>query len=410
MRKIRIILALCLCLALLAGAACAEEMHVLSTGEWDNLVYGCTLPDGRIVLIGSKTELVNNYNARGWILCLNPDLTVSWETEEGDESGSISANWAVLMPDGTIAVVFDRYTDEKNHVFVKTYTQDGRLTGKVFDIPGEYYSTGVTPSWLMLCRFEEKKDETVLVDWDGKELLRYDGAGMPGGIGRPVGNTDELVLVGSDRVENGHGKIVKLDGQTGKVLWETTLDWQLPDTVDAGMWSGIKTEDGGYMVLMIENGPDSETVRDAWSSFLVKFDAEGRMQWINGESFERDSLIAYQVFSYGGKTGVYCMPKQSAGRESFRPLVFRWFDADGKELGTTEVKLNLDDFPAIRHFLGWEPDERNPEPTASVEALIPAADGLWALGSCFVGTTDSEGIPGTLVDSYEIVMIRIPEP
>ena len=74
------------------------------------------------------------------------------------------------------------------------------------------------------------------------------------------------------------------------------------------------------------------------------------------------------------------------------------------------MKLNLDDFPTIRHFLSWEPDETNPEPTASVEAVIPMADGLWALAICAVGTTDSEGIHGTVVDSNELVLIRIPEP
>ena len=51
----------------------------------------------------------------------------------------------------------------------------------------------------------------------------------------------------------------------------------------------------------------------------------------------------------------------------------------------------------------------NPEPGVSVSSLIPAADGLWALASCYVSTTDSEGIPGTLVDSNVIVMIRVPE-
>ena len=52
----------------------------------------------------------------------------------------------------------------------------------------------------------------------------------------------------------------------------------------------------------------------------------------------------------------------------------------------------------------------NPEPTASVEAVIPMAEGLWALAICNVSTTDSEGIHGTVVDSNEIVMISIPKP
>ena len=85
-------LALCLCLALLAGTACAEELHFLSTGDWDYLDYGCTLPDGRIVLVGTRTVYGEDYMTGAWVLCLNPDLTVSWEAVEGYKDGSPSAS------------------------------------------------------------------------------------------------------------------------------------------------------------------------------------------------------------------------------------------------------------------------------------------------------------------------------
>ena len=405
------ILALCLCLALLAGTACAEELHFLSTGDWDYLDYGCTLPDGRIVLVGTRTVYGEDYMTGAWVLCLNPDLTVSWEAVEGYKDGSPSASEAVLLPDGAIAVVIDDYFNEKNFVAVKTYTQDGQLTGKRFETPEGYLSIEASSSWVMLYRWDEEKetDETVLFDWDGKELLRYSGFGMPGAFGRPVGNTDELVLAGRDAMDNSRAKIMKLDGLTDKTVWETTLDRQLADTSEARLWWGIKTEDGGYATLLNESGPKTENSPYEWDRFLVKFDAEGRMQWINGESFARDGLNAYHVFSCGGKIGVYCQPKQGKGRDSFRPLVISWFDAEGNELGTTEVNLSLENFPTIRHFLGWEPDEMNPEPTASVEAVIPMAEGLWALAICCVGMTNSEGTHVSLVDSNEIVMIRIPE-
>ena len=409
--SIRRILILCLCLVLLAGTACAEKLHFLSTGDWDYLGYGCTLPDGRIVLVGTRTVYLEDYMTGAWVLCLNPDRTVSWEAVEGDKNGAFSASEAAMLPDGTIGVVFDGYINEQNVVIVKTYTQDGQLTGKGFETPEGYLSIDASPSWVMLYRWDEEKetDETVLFDWDGKELLRYDGFGMPGAFGGPVGNTDELVLAGRDAMDNSHAKIMKLDGLTGRALWETTLDRQLPDTTDARIRRGIRTGDGDYIVVLTEGKRESETRQYAWNSFLAKFDAEGRVQRIDGESFARDSLDAYHVFSCGGKIGVYCCPQQSAGRDSFRPLVFRWFDEDCKEIGTTEVNLDLKDFPTIRHFLGWEPDETNPEPTASVEAVIPMADGLWALAICAVSTTDSEGIHGTVVDSNELVLIRIPE-
>ena len=70
----------------------------------------------------------------------------------------------------------------------------------------------------------------------------------------------------------------------------------------------------------------------------------------------------------------------------------------------------MEDFPSVRQYLDWEPDKMNPEPGVSVSSLIPAADGLWALASCYVSTTDSEGIRTRALGSNEYVLVRIPEP
>ena len=403
-------LALVLCFMLLAGTACAEDMHFLSTSGWDSLEFACMLPDGRTVLTGSKLAESGEYTG-GWVLCLNPDRTVSWEAVEGEKGEWFSAREAVLLPDGTLAVVFDKYINGQDVAAVKIYTQDGRPTGKEFEIPGDYFSMGATASWLMIRRWGNgnEPEETLLVDWDGKELLRYDGSGIPGGYGWPVGNTDELVLTGCDQRENSHAKIMKLDRQTGTVLWETTLDRQLPDTTEADLWSGMQTEDGGYVVLLDESGPYQGIASHVWDSFLVKFDAEGRTQWINGESFERHSLNAYDVFSRNGKIGVVGRLKQGEGYERSLSLVFCWFDTDGKELGTTRVNLDLEDFPTVRDCLNREPDEMNPVPMSWVAAVIPAADGLWALAGCCVNTLDSEGIGRSALGSEEAFLIRIPE-
>ena len=94
----------------------------------------------------------------------------------------------------------------------------------------------------------------------------------------------------------------------------------------------------------------------------------------------------------------------------FLPVLFRWFDMDGKEIGTTEVQPDLEDFPVLQRYLAWEGDERQPEPVFSVETLISATDGIWALGRSYVSTTDSEGISGMVVNSNEVLLIRITEP
>ena len=371
-KMIRRFLALCLCLVLLAGTACAQDMHFLSTSGWDSLEFACMLPDGRTVLTGSKLVESREYTG-GWVLCLNPDWTVSWEAVEGEKGEWFSAREAVLLPDGTLAVVFDKYINGQDVAAVKIYTQDGQPTGKEFEIPGDYFSMGATASWLMIRRWSNgnEPEETLVVDWDGKELLRYDGSGIPGGYGWPVGDTDELVLAGCDKREDSHAKIMKLDGQTGRALWETTLDRQLPDTTEANLWPGLQTEDGGYVLMLDESGPDEDNQPFSWDCFLVKFDAEGRTQWINGESFERHNLYAYDVFSCNGRIGAVCRLKQDEGRERFFSLVFCWFDADGKELGITEANLKEEDFPAVFDCLNREPDEINPAAMLWVEAGIP---------------------------------------
>ena len=76
-RTILYIIALGLCLAILAGTACAE-MTELSCGKVEYLNYRCTLPDGRLLLTGGTRRDEYNGNA-AWIVCLNKDRTVSWE-------------------------------------------------------------------------------------------------------------------------------------------------------------------------------------------------------------------------------------------------------------------------------------------------------------------------------------------
>ena len=405
-------LVLCVCFVLLCGIAGAEEIHVLGSGNWDDLDYQFTLPDGRILLTGAK-EKDDSDDLEAWVLCLNPDRTVSWEYLDREPDGYTWARLAAMMPDGTIAVEFEniQLTDRQNGITVRFFTQDGQLTGKEVPFSPDYIPFRATPNWLMLYRWKEGDvDETLLTDWDGNELLRYDGMIMPGAYGFTVENTEELVLFGHDTLEDSHAKIMKLDGLTDNVLWETTLDRQLPDTTEANLWSGMQTEDGGYVVLLDESGPYQGIASHVWDSFLVKFDAEGRTQCINGESFERHSLNAYDVFSRNGKIGVVGRLKKGEGCERSLSLVFSWFDAEGKELGITEVNLDLEDFSAVRDCLGREPDEMNPEPMSWVEAVIPAADGLWALAGCCVNTTDSEGIRTRALGSNEYVLVRIPEP
>ena len=405
---IRSILALCLCFALLAGAACAEEIRLISTGCPDDAGYACTLPDGRLVLTGSK-DVDDYYSMKAWVLCLNPDATVSWEIVDRDGNGHTAAGQAAVLPDGTVAVVFGRHEGFLRDCTIKFYTQDGQPTGRELALPHEYTVGDVGPSRLMLFVWDGKDTvgETVLIDWDGNELLRYDGMGIPGAYGRWIGNTDELVLIGQDAQDNAHAKIMKMDGMTEKVLWETTLDWQMPDTDWASLWWGAKTSDGGYAAWLAEDTPLREDGSYDRSTFLVKFGANGSIQWMSRDSFEKKHMAVSRVFSWKGKIAVCCLPEEESP-DGFDPWVFFWFDEDGNELGTTEVKLSAEDHPVMSRYLVPEDPETKRSTGFYYDMPVSAGDGLWALA--VYNMRDYRDAIFDLYESREILLVRIPEP
>ena len=410
-RTIKNILVLCLCLALLAGTACAEEVHIICSGKSDYLNYDGTLPDGRVLLTGGKDLSDTVYYRGAWVLCLNPDRTVSWEIVD---EAYYEVRAAAILPDGTIGVVFEnrQMMDREDRITIRFYTPDGKATGRELELSTENVIYEVNASWLMAYRWkaEERMDETVLFDWDGNELLRYDGLILPGGYGYKVENAEELVFFGQDTLENSHAKILKLDGLTGKTLWETTLDWQLPDTIDARLEGGIKTGDGGYIAWLQEGSRDTEDEPYVWKPFLVKFGADGRVQRIIREISEKVEPYGTWLYSVNGKVAVCCMPETDRNPDTIAPWIFLWLDEDGNEIGTTEVKLDTADFPDLGQYVGPAGDGTRWEPSASFEAFIPTADGLWALGSCCVDNMDSSGsFIQTFSESIEIFLVKIPE-
>ena len=355
-RTIKRFLALCLCAALLCGAACAEEIRTICTGL-EELYYRCTLPDGRVLMTGSKIrpDPASYDDKAAWVVCLNPDRTVCWEYADQGENAYSSAVQAAALRDGTIAAVFEdrQLLDRENRIAVRFFTQDGQPTGKEFPIPADRVTWRATPSWLMMCSWkpEERMDETILIDWGGNELLRYDGLILPDGYGFAVGNTDELVLYGQDTMENSHAKILKLDGLTDSVLWETTLDWQLSDTEGSTIDSCVRTDDGGYLAMVGEARPETDENGNRWTSFLVKLDKEGRVLWTSREIFEKYKILGSRMYFLNGKLLLSCASETGGDPGSIAPWVFLWLDGDGNELGMTEVELvELESATACGHW------------------------------------------------------------
>ena len=386
-RTIKNILVLCLCLALLAGTACAEEVHIICSGKSDYLNYDGMLPDGRLLLTGGKDLSDTVYYRGSWVLCLNPDRTVSWEIVD-EEYYEVRA--AAILPDGTIGVVFEnrQMMDREDRITIRFYTPDGKATWKP----------------------EERMDETILIDWGGNELLRYDGLILPDGYGFAVGNTDELVLYGQDTMENSHAKILKLDGLTDSVLWETTLDWQLSDTEAGTIDSCVRTDDGGYLAMVGEARPETDENGNRWTSFLVKLDKEGRVLWTSREIFEKYKILGSRMYFLNGKLLLSCASETGGDPGSIAPWVFLWLDGDGNELGMTEVELKAEDLPHLSQYVGPAGDGTYWEPFADVLEIIPMADGLWALGQGDVDLMDGEKFLQTLPEASETFLVKIPEP
>ena len=406
MKMIRRALALCLGLVLLAGAACAENMTVLSSGEEDWLNYECTLPDGRILLTGDKMENGRDGNFVPWIVCLNADRTMSWELIDWQQEGSAAAGRAAVLEDGTIAVNFGEHTVSE---VIKFYTPDGDQAKPDLVLSPTAIVEAAEANYLMLSGAEEGSEATIVVDYEGKELFRYNGVGLPDGYGSKVKGEADPVLYGSDAAMDGKAKLVKLNGMENKALWETVLDYQLPDTDTAALCEVVKTTDGGYAGWLRESSFTQGEHGYEDVDILVKFDAEGKVRWMNSESFKKDGQHIGKVFAFNGKIAVLCESGEDDDYNMNKPRIIRWFGDEGTERGTTELKLNPEDLPAMKEFLASEDPGTTRTPSAYDVQLIPMEDGAWALVSCGVWENEGEENADSIFESHELVLVKVEE-
>ena len=406
MKMIRRALALCLGLALLAGAACAENMKVLSSGAEDWLNYECTLPDGRILLTGGKMENGKDGNFVPWIVCLNADRTTSWELIDRQQDGSAAAGRAAVLKDGTIAINVGEHTESE---VIKFYTRDGDQAREDLVLSPTTIVEAAEANYLMLTGVEDGNESTVLIDYEGKELFRYDGVCLPNGYGFKVKGEADPVVYGTNAATDGSARIMKLNGMENKAVWETVLDFQLEDTDTAALCEAVKTNDGGYAAWLREscftkgeNGYEDVDI-------LVKFDAEGKVQWMNSESFKKDDQNIGKVFAYKGKIAVLCISREEDAYDMNRPQVIRWFGDEGTERGTTELKLNPEELNTLKEYLTPKDPGTTRIPSIYEMQLIPMEDGVWALVSCGVWENEGEENADSIFESHELVMVKVEE-
>ena len=125
---------LVLCFILCCSAAMAENGMNLGADGNDWLTYACTLPDGRLLFTGSRATPGNYQDSRARLLCLNPDLSVSWEYWDPAE-GKAHFSGAALLPDGTIGIIYTNAPyQETEAIEIRKFTMEGKQIGEAVDI------------------------------------------------------------------------------------------------------------------------------------------------------------------------------------------------------------------------------------------------------------------------------------
>ena len=397
------ILVLCFCLALLAGSACAETVAPM---PGHNLEYRCTLPDGRMILTGTKWADKGEYQAwNAWMVCLNRDKTVSWEYVGPEVGEPLWFDDAAALADGTIAARYDVSPIGSSYHAIWFFTADGEKLEKTFRLQdGTGYRAKLQPSFLITQREVPYGDLTEVRDWEGNKLLTYNEIGLTAASGWWT-DGDELTVYGHGEPETHRAKIVKLDGLSDKVLWSTELELQWKDSEDADLLQAVKTPDGGYAALLREQ--KSEWWSGEWySSYaVIKLDAEGRVQWIR-KLAEKDEG-EYYLCAYKGKIVVLYDPRE----EMDKPQVLRWFDGEGNETGRTELALKPEYFPAMAGKTALKSKKIPRVAHVNTIRLIPAEDGLWAYVTAYLADyhkADNE--LAMVADSQDAIMIRVEEP
>ena len=395
------VLLLCLCMVLLAGGALANEVVDISTDGFDCLYYECTLPDGRLIFAGDMGTVGNYADARARLLCMNPDMTVSWDYVDPEE-GDCRFWHATVLKDGTIATVLDNspYQQPMGRK-LKFFTQDGQPTGKeiVFsDI--ESNVDEATPSFLWIRAMPEGGGiYDRLYDWEGNLILQFEGGNnMISGSQVMIEEEDGLVLAGSEPGIRSCPQIMKLDFQ-GNQIWETVLPLSLEGTEEGWLTAVTKADDGGYLGLLYETGShDTNGLTKTCGYAVVKFSANGRLLWRNTTAFDgRPDLWVGSFVRYNGKLVAEIDEFSDNDHSVSAPRTFLWMDEEGNELGTTELVLQKEELPRLA-------SQKNARRIGSF-GLFSAENGLWGVATFEAENRDHM----KQMDSMDDVFVKIPE-
>lgn len=386
--------AICLCLLLICSCALAQESVNLGGEGCDQMKYVCTLPDGRLVFCGNRGTVGNFNDAHARLLCLNPDWTASWEYIDPAE-GMARYAFGALLEDGNIGIIYYNAPSQNTTALeIRKFTQEGQPVGEPIDLfqRSDNIPDKVNSQWFIQMMESENGSQISFLDWNGDVFLSIPAQqGIWVFSALPV--DDSIVLAGSEAVSGGFAKIMKMDRQ-GRILWETVLPMMNASSESARIQKCIRTSDGGYLGWMAE----SRTDLNRWCYGLIRLNENGRVLWINRESFaDRTNMMCQDLIEYDGKF-VFLENSDFLDTSEKVPRVYTWFDADGKELGRTELWIPRDEIQGItedENALIYSGD------------MLATEDGLWSLYS--VQIQNDKDIRKEM-DSLDAILYRVPEP
>ena len=223
---------------------------------------------------------------------------------------------------------------------------------------------------------------------------------------------DGLVMYGSKpSLHEPHTVIWKINGGN-RLLWQAELPnvWNEAEFMRNEYFTG--TGDGGYLEILTEARQGKDEQENEYRTVLAKLDNEGKNRLVNSQLFAdiADPLEAFG--EYGGKYAAVF--RNENGKDSERldnPLIVRWFDESGTDLGTVELELKPEDFDWLADFLQAPTDGESHAEMRIESRMFPMEDGLWVPAVVYTATRLEDWDYGLVEhDSYRSVLIRIPEP
>ena len=395
MNLLKRMLLLCLCAMLVCTAALAETDTVYlgpDQKEERNLPYSCRLPDGRLVFSGFTAEKAFSENDNAYLLCLNRDMTVSWEYTEPNRVIDGFGTMGVTK-DGIIGVICYTVSGDFG---IKFFTMEGQPLGDMISMPSEDLDRYAAFSFGMV-RGGRSGDEYFqeFLDWEGNVLFRAAQEETMWVGENLIQEEDGVVLYGGQELDGeSDALLMKLDWKGNKV-WETTLPALKEGIKSAYLYACVKTGDGGYLAYLSERhgGENDGSYEDA----LVKFSADGQIIWTKQEDADRDIVFSPvgTPAEYNGRYVMTLMDDVNGMPDS--AIRYLWLDQEGNELGITEQHLSKAD------------QDRISKEGVSVDftEMHAMKDGLWQNCTFWVDVEEDEVVSAWA--RIDCCLIRVPE-